>query len=83
MAAIKNEIDVLNENMHTLSLVTTADMSAMPKTQEYARYYFLTEGRWLNHQDYLAANKVIVVPEEFATKRGFNWEIRLRSRSGR
>ncbi|MGD0611585.1 MAG: FtsX-like permease family protein [Anaerolineales bacterium] len=70
MASIKNQIDVLNENLHTLGIIATADMSAMPTTQEASRYYYLAEGRWLNHQDDLAGNKVIVVPEEFANLRG-------------
>jgi len=71
MAAIKNKIDILNENLHTLNIIATADLSAMPKTQESARLYYLTAGRWLNHQDDLDGNKVIVVPEDFATLRGF------------
>ncbi len=71
MADIKNEIDVLNENMHALSIIATTDMSAMPRAQEVARSYYLVAGRWLNHQDDLTSNKVIVVTEEFATKRGF------------
>jgi ABC-type antimicrobial peptide transport system permease subunit len=71
MAAIKNKIDILNENLHTLNIIATADLSAMPKTQEASRFYYLTAGRWLNHQDDLARNKVIVVPEDFATMRGF------------
>ncbi len=69
MTAIKNEIDVLNENLHTLSIIATADMSAMPDMQETSRVHYLTEGRWLNHQDDLDKNKVIVVPEDFATER--------------
>ena len=63
MAPFKNEIDVLNENLHTLGIIATADMSAMPEMQEASRDYYLVEGRWLNHQDDLAGNKVIVVPE--------------------
>jgi ABC-type antimicrobial peptide transport system permease subunit len=71
LAPFKNEIDVLNENLHTLYIIATADMSAMPKMQESSRTYYLTAGRWLNHQDDLAGNKVIVVPESFARLRGF------------
>ncbi len=51
LAPFKNEIDVLNENLHTLGIIATADMSAMPKMQEASRSYYLTAGRWLNHQD--------------------------------
>jgi hypothetical protein len=69
MASIKNKIDILNENLHTLNIIATADMSAMPRMQEAARFYYLTAGRWLNHQDHLAGNKVIVVPEDFARLR--------------
>ena len=71
MAPFKNEIDILNENLHTLGIIATADMSAMPRMQEASREYYLIEGRWLNHQDDLAGNKVIVVPEDFASQRDF------------
>ena len=71
MAAIKNKIDILNENLHTLNIIATADLSAMPKMQETSRLYYLTAGRWLSHQDDLDGNKVIVVPEDFAAMRGF------------
>ncbi|MFA5873707.1 MAG: FtsX-like permease family protein [Anaerolineales bacterium] len=71
MAPFKNEIDVLNENLHTLFIIATSDMSAMPTTQEASRHYYLTAGRWLNHQDDLTRNKVIVVTEDFARIRGF------------
>jgi ABC-type antimicrobial peptide transport system permease subunit len=71
LAPFKNEIDVTNENLHTLGIIATADLSAMPKTQEASRTYYLTAGRWLNHQDDLAGNKVIVVTDGFAKLRGF------------
>lgn len=67
LASIKNQIDILNENLHTLWIYTTADMSAMPQMQESARVYYLLEGRWLTHQDHLDANRVIVIPEELAS----------------
>lgn len=70
MAPFKNQIDILNENLHTLGIIATSDMSAMPRTQEASRFYCLTAGRWLNHQDDLAGNKVIVVADEFAKQRG-------------
>jgi ABC-type antimicrobial peptide transport system permease subunit len=70
MASIKNQIDVLNENLHTLSILATADMSAMPQMQAASRKYYLTAGRWLNHQDDRSGNKVIVVRQEFADLRG-------------
>ena len=66
MVSIKDQIDVLNENLHALSIIATADMSAMPQMQETSRKYYLTAGRWLNHQDDRSGNKVIVVSQEFA-----------------
>ena len=71
LAPFKNEIDILNENLHTLYILATVDMSAIPTMQEASRSNYLTEGRWLNHQDDLEGNKVIVVPEDFARNRGF------------
>lgn len=71
MTSIKNKIDILYENLHTLNIIATADMSAMPKMQEISRYYYLAAGRMLNHQDDLAGNKVIVVTEDFATMRRY------------
>lgn len=70
MASIKNRIDILNENLHTLGIIATADMSAMPLMQEAAHFYFLKEGRLLNHQDDLDGNKVIVMPDCLAEERG-------------
>ncbi|MDX9771462.1 MAG: ABC transporter permease [Tenuifilaceae bacterium] len=69
LAGIKNEIDILNENQHALYIFGSADMSAMPPMQESARMYFLTDGRWLNHQDDLNQNRVIVIQKDFADLR--------------
>jgi ABC-type antimicrobial peptide transport system permease subunit len=69
LAPFKNEIDVLNENLHTLGIIATADQSAMPRMQEASHYYYLAAGRWLNHQDDMDGNKAIVVVESFATLR--------------
>ena len=83
MASIKNKIDILNENLHTLGIIATADMSAMPQTQEASRELYLTEGRWLNHQDDLDGNKAIVVSSEFAEMRDIKLGMRSSSHSGR
>lgn len=72
MADIKNRIDILNENLHSLGIIATADLSAMPRMQEASHFYTLTAGRWLNHQDDLAGSKLIVIPEELATWRKLN-----------
>ncbi|GAP15925.1 predicted ABC-type transport system [Longilinea arvoryzae] len=72
MASIKNRIDILNENLHTLGIIATADMSAMPRMQETSHFYTLTAGRWLNHQDDLAGSKLIVIPEDLASQRSLS-----------
>lgn len=69
MASIQNRIDILNENLHTLGIIVTADMSAIPRMQDASHFFYLTAGRWLNHQDSLDRNKAIVVPECFARER--------------
>lgn len=72
MVDIKNRIDILNENLHSLGIIATADLSAMPRMQEASHFYTLTAGRWLNHQDDLAGAKLIVIPEELADRRKLN-----------
>ena len=66
---LKLEIDRLNANLRTITLIGTRDMSAMPEMQQAAKWNYLVEGRWLNHQDELDSNKVIVIPEPFAKVR--------------
>jgi ABC-type antimicrobial peptide transport system permease subunit len=72
MTDIKNRIDILNENLHSLGIIATADLSAMPRMQEAAHFYTLTAGRWLNHQDDLNGAKLIVIPEKLASQRKLN-----------
>ena len=69
LTPFKNKIDILNENLHTLYIIATADMSAIPSMQESSRHFYLSDGRWLNHQDDLDGKKVIVVPNSFAYRR--------------
>ena len=66
---LKNEFEVLNENQHALLIFGTSDMSAMPQMQESSRFFFLVEGRWLNHQDELDKRKAIVIQADFAELR--------------
>ncbi len=77
MADIKNRIDILNENLHSLGIIATADLSAMPRMQEASHFYYLTAGRWLNHQDDLTASKLIVIPEDLANQRGLKLDDEL------
>lgn len=77
MADIKNRTDILNENLHSLGIIATVDLSAMPRMQEASHFYSLTAGRWLNHQDDLAASKLIVIPEDLANQRGLKLDDEL------
>ena len=68
LAAIKNDIDILNENDHAWFITGTSDMSAMPEMQASSHIYYLADGRWLNHQDDLGGRRVIVIQKGFADK---------------
>jgi ABC-type antimicrobial peptide transport system permease subunit len=70
LAAVKNEVEIAEQNQHTLTIISTADMSAMPDTQQSSHLYYLIQGRWLNHEDDLNKNKVIVIQERLAQSRG-------------
>lgn len=63
---LKNEIDRLNLNLHSIMLYGTSDMSAMPEVQESAMLYYLVDGRWLNHKDEIEDNKVIVISSQLS-----------------
>ncbi|MCL2168949.1 MAG: hypothetical protein FWB74_02860 [Defluviitaleaceae bacterium] len=60
------QIAITNENIHSMRIRTTTDMSAMPNMQYIADDGFLVEGRLIDHYDYLNANHVMVIHREFA-----------------
>jgi len=70
MAMIKADLEVLRENHRAMQVITTRDMSAMPRMQEVRLDHYLREGRWLNNEDDINANRVCVVHHRFADKRG-------------
>ncbi|HPL81937.1 MAG TPA: hypothetical protein PLU23_05500, partial [Anaerolineaceae bacterium] len=63
---IRLEIDRLNENLRSILLIGTSDMSAMPDVQVDSKAYFLVEGRWLNREDEEQARHVIVIEKGFS-----------------
>lgn len=69
-SSICQEIDMLNQNLRSILLVGTSDMSANPNMQLDSKWNYLIEGRWLNHEDELYSNKVIVIPKALADTRG-------------
>ena len=69
LARLKQEVAFLQVNQHAVAVFGTSDMSAMQTVQESAQYYYLSEGRWLNHEDEVAGNSVCVVHQDFAEMR--------------
>ncbi|MDR2166392.1 MAG: ABC transporter permease [Clostridiales bacterium] len=63
---LNEQMTLMNENQHAMTVFTTKDMTAMPSTQDVAYRDFLVDGRFLNHEDYLNANPVVVVNSVFA-----------------
>jgi len=63
---LKLEVDRLNENLRATLLIGSSDMSAMPDMQVDTKRNFLVEGRWLNHDDELNANKAMVISKQLA-----------------
>ena len=63
---ILEQVSKLRENIHTIFLRPTRDMSAR---SEVATSMFLSEGRFLDAFDYENANLVAVIRTEFATHR--------------
>jgi len=59
-------------NISAVQLRTTADMTAMPLTQELFDRVSLVRGRFIDHDDYLNARPVAVIGHALATARGIN-----------
>lgn len=72
LAGLREELEVLRENLSAMLVVGTKDMSAMPNVQQASKLYYLEEGRWLDQEDDRQARKVCVVHREFADFRGLS-----------
>lgn len=57
-------------NRHSMYVIVTKDMSAMPMVQDVSKRMFLTEGRWLDGYDDRSGAAVCAVHAEFAEARG-------------
>lgn len=66
---IQNEIDRLNQNLSSILVVGTSDMSAMPSMQTGANSNYLHFGRWLSHDDEVNQRKVMVISKAFGKTR--------------
>ena len=68
MSDKKLQFDELNR--HSMLVIATRDMSAMPAAQDVSKRMFLTEGRWLDGIDSDTGAAVCVVHKDFAEARG-------------
>ncbi|MCM1537500.1 MAG: hypothetical protein NC254_03790 [bacterium] len=57
-------------NRHSMNVIATRDMSAMPNAQDVQKRMFLTDGRWLDGIDSNTGAAVCVVHKDFADARG-------------
>lgn len=69
---LKEDIDVLNENIQSYFITATKDMTAVPIFQESMKDYYLKEGRLLNREDDINQNYVCVIHEDFSKIRNIN-----------
>ncbi|MDR2166362.1 MAG: hypothetical protein LBE35_00750 [Clostridiales bacterium] len=69
MAQIQPQFDIAAENMSSLMMVGTTDMSAIPRFQNPFTGR-LVDGRWLTYEDNLSGNAVAVVPAGMAARGG-------------
>ena len=69
LAHIPADLELLRVNQRAMRAITSVDVGAMPRAQELADEWFLLEGRWINHEDYMTENPVVVVNWLFATIR--------------
>ena len=67
---IREQMQLLENQLRSVSLNGTADMSALPSTQPSAQQHYLSEGRWLNAEDTRKQNPVCVIPKILADARG-------------
>lgn len=70
LAGLVEELRATEENRHTMWVMSTKDMSAIPIVQAVSKQYYLTDGRWLNREDDIKGNRVCSVPHDFAQLRG-------------
>lgn len=69
-AGIREQIQLLENQMRAVSLLGTADMSALPEMQPSAQQNFLVEGRWLDTNDTREQSPICVIPKILADTRG-------------
>ena len=88
LETVQPRIDLAADNMHSMMVIGTQDMTALPRVQNplearLADTPIIQGGRWLTYEDYLEQNPVAVVPFQMATRQnlrvGETFTITLRS----
>ena len=69
---LKEDIDVLNENIQSFFIIATKNMTAIPTFQAVMKNQFLKEGRLLNQEDDINQNYVCVINEHLSEMRNIN-----------
>lgn len=72
LSGLVRDLDILNQNLHAISVWTSQDMSAMPQTQELAMHTQLEDGRLLTLEDNSLGRRVCVVSQRLAQYRSLN-----------
>ena len=70
LASMKSELAVLRQNLRTLQVIGTKDMTAMPQMQTSAQEYKLLEGRGIELDDHNTASPVCVISAGYAVHSG-------------
>lgn len=69
---VPNIMAINSQNQRSMLIYTSKDMTIMPNVQEDVRFYYLTDGRWINYDDHLQENKVCVLSSRFAKMKGLS-----------
>ena len=73
LARLENRMENLDRNMRSVVLQTTADMYSMHVYKAHVGLVGYQFGRWIDMDDYLNANPVVVVSERFMRVRGLKF----------
>ena len=74
---LQDEMEMIAENLSTVMVTETKDMTAMPRFMDRRISGMLDTalfpaGRWITHEDYLMGNPVVIVSTQLANRRGIS-----------
>ena len=70
LARIQDDIFVADMNLSSVTVVGTADMTAIPRftNPRHAQISRVDDSRWIDHDDYINANPVALIPGSLAVR---------------